>query len=75
MLAWATQFYINERVQGLCFEDQPSAIMEEFNIMEDCVFDRVPQDIIAAESSRKAYAHILREIIVQHIQNYNLARP
>ncbi|KAH9111947.1 hypothetical protein AeMF1_013630 [Aphanomyces euteiches] len=67
-------FCINERLLGLAQEDQASAIVEEFNVLQDCALDRVPQDDLAADASRKANAHILREIIVQHIQSYNLAR-
>ncbi|KAH9143756.1 hypothetical protein AeRB84_012266 [Aphanomyces euteiches] len=67
--------FINERLRDISEDEQIETVTDEFNSLHECAFDQTARDALAAESMRKANAHILREIVVRHIQNYNLAIP
>lgn len=68
-------YCISERIRGLDDHEQNEILTSDFNLLPECSFERAAHDTVLCDSVRKANSHILREVIVQHIQNYNLARP
>lgn len=67
-------FCIDERIREADTRAPASAVLQEFNALEECTYSATESEIRRHSRPELKNGHLLRQVVMEHIQNYNLAR-
>lgn len=68
-------YCIDDRLGATVSAGSSKIILQEFNAMEDCSYQHTVNDDASNSCIKVKNGHILRQVVLEHIQSYNMARP